>query len=322
MKWFNSRKKDTLNTANTEEERSAPIEAFNYDSHIHYGILHIENKIEEFMNEEVEVSHQFKYIQSTYSEMGRINEMIDNLNSNFLEFSTYANQISSVMEHSDRAVKEADDKIKTLSNQIEGTCGQLNHITDAFELLEKDFGNIREISNRITGIATSTNMLALNASIEAARAGEAGRGFAVVANQIRELSTSTTSLVGGIDESVKVLHKSIELLRQEIENSKTAIESNLHSSEKVQEDFKQVTACTDEARNFSKQIISGIENTSADINGAAKGVNSIANLVNSFGDKLSILNVKMSKKSIILCEIIDFLQQIENMLKESLKNSK
>lgn len=322
MNWFKPRKKEATDTLLEQNEISISTQTPNYDTHIQYGILHIENKIEEFMKEEVEVSNQFKYIQSTYSEMNRINEVIDAVHTNFTQFSQYAAQINTVMERSDSAVKQADNKIGVLSSHIDDTRSQLNHITEAFQMLEKDFSNIREISNRITGIASSTNMLALNASIEAARAGEAGRGFAVVAQQIRELSTSTTSLVSGIDTSVQQLHTSIDLLKQEIENSKVSVQNNLQYAQNVQQNFNQVTECTEEVKNFSKHIISGIENTNQEISGAAKGVHSISNLVHSFGEKLSVLNVKMSKKSIIICEITDFLQQLENMIKESLEKKK
>ncbi len=319
MKLF--KKKNGVEPLTDMEEKELPVqEDYNFDKYINYGILHIENKVEEFMDEEASVSQSFSYINDTFSEISHINEMIDHLNQDFNAFSEYANQIGGIMIRSDQAVKEADSKMDKLADQIEGTCGKLNSITEAFTTLEKDFGNIEEMSKGITGIATSTNLLALNASIEAARAGEAGRGFSVVADRIRELSASTTNMVKGIDESVKLLHQSIDILREEIEISKAAILNNLQSAKNVQENFIQVTECTDEVKDFSKQIISGIENTSKEINGAAKGVNSISDLVHSFGSKLSDLNIKMSKKSIIICEIIDFLQQLENMVKESLKN--
>lgn len=318
MKWFNSRKKGSEEVV-VEDSMETAIEACNYDKYINYGILHISKKVEEFMDEEVEVSHYLEDITTTYSEISRVNEMIDHLNSDFIEFSKYANQISGIMIKSEIAVSEADDKIGILASQIDGTCGQLDSITGAFNMLEKDFSNIQAMSNSITGIATSTNLLALNASIEAARAGDAGRGFSVVADEIRKLSTSTTDLVKGIDESIKMLYKSIDVLRSEIDNSKKSIQDNLKYAENVQVNFKQVAECTEEVKEFSKQIISGLDNTSKEMNGAAKGVNSIADLVSSFGEKLSRLNMKMSKKSIIICEIIDFLHQIENMLKDSLK---
>lgn len=328
MKWFKSNKNKNINLneevkLKIEQDGKSDLEkTFNYDKSINYGVLHIEKKLEEFMEEEVKVTQSIKEIDNTYSQINNIQDMINSLDSNFNEFSQYANKINGVMNSSEVAVKQADNKMGTLADKINGTCTQLDLITDAFHTLENNSRNIQDMSNSITDIASSTNLLALNASIEAARAGEAGRGFAVVADEIRKLSSSTTELVNGIDKSVKTLYESIDSLREEIENSKTAISDNFEYAQNVQKDFKQVTDCTNEVKDFSKHIITGIERTSSEINGAATGVGSVAELVASFGDKLDKLNLRMSKRSIIICDVVNFLQQIHNMLTDSLKNKK
>lgn len=324
MKWFKSKKNKDINSNEEvnfkieQNEKSNPEKTLNYDKYINYGVLHIEKKFGEFMDEEVKVTQSVQDIGNTYSQISNIQDMINSLDSNFNDFSQYANKINGVMNRSNVAVKQADDKMGTLADKLNGTCTQLNSITEAFHTLEHNFKNIKEMSNNITDIAGSTNLLALNASIEAARAGEAGRGFAVVAAEIRKLSSSTAGLVNGINESVKTLYESIDSLRGEIENTKTAIGDNFEYAQNVQKDFKQVTDCTHEVKDFSKHIITGIERTSSEISGAATGVGSVAELVASLGDKLDKLNLRMSKRSIIICNITDFLQQIENLLTDSL----
>ena len=89
------------------------------------------------------------------------------------------------------------------------------------ETSERAFKNITELKHKsneiqsitrlITGIASKTNLLALNASIESARAGEAGSGFAVVSEEIRKLAEQSKISAEGISQIIKDLIEKAEI---------------------------------------------------------------------------------------------------------------
>ncbi|WP_058300658.1 methyl-accepting chemotaxis protein [Gorillibacterium timonense] len=322
MRWFNFADKsggtDQVAAALEPVEQQTCDPAGSYDQEVLYGITHIEKKLDQFMNEEVIVTQSIQDIGTTYSQISGIQDMMTRLDANFNQFRQYVQEIDGVMNQTETAVERADDKMGILSEKLNGTCGELHSITDAFQVLEESFKQIKDMSAGITEIASSTNLLALNASIEAARAGDAGRGFAVVAEEIRKLSTSTAMMVKGIDDSVKTLYHSMDSLKGSIQQTAATIQSNYQYAQNVQHDFKEVAECTGEVKNFSSRIITGIEQTSAEINDAASGVGSVAALVTSLGSKLEKLNLRLSKRSIIISSITDFLQQIENLLNHSL----
>lgn len=307
-------KKQTNNINIAEGDFNTQKRDKTMEKSIQFGIKHIEEKIELLMQEEVEVSNYLDDVAHTYMQITNVSEMTTNINDDFKNFSSYANQINEVIDSSDAMIKQTATNVTELADNILHTNEQLDTIANVFQQLEKDFANIKSMSNGINGIAMQSNLLAFNASIEAERAGAAGRAFAVVAQQMRVLSTSTKELVDGIDDSVKVLFKSIKDVNAEIQASKSASITNLQKVDAVKSNIEQVNECTDEVKNFSKQIIKGIDATSERINGAAEGFGAISQVVDSFGEKIENLNTKMSKKSSIICSVIDFLQQIENML--------
>ena len=283
---------------------------------LQFGVLHIEERIEQLMQEEVEVSQYMDDVKNTYNQITRINDMITNINDDFKSFNSYANQINDIVDHSDTVIVKTKHNVADMAGRIQDTNQQLDSVVNVFHHLERDFENIKNMSAGIIGIATKTNLLALNASIEAARAGEAGRGFSVIAEQIRELSLSTKGLVDGIDHSIKALLESINKVKAEIQTSILTSSENYQKVMDVQNNIAQVNECTEDVKNFSKQIIDGLDKTSDKINGAAKGIGSISDVVVDFGDKIENLNDKMSNISTILCGVINFLQQMENMLGE------
>lgn len=302
------------------EAQTAVLEDVTETGYIKYGVDFLLKRMEYYMSEEINLSTCMDEIRV---KTGRTQEKLDenrgeleNISRSYSDFKTNADEIFAVMEESDRRIFESDQSMQQLTEQIGSSRNQLSNMTDTFGQLETDFNNITELTANITGISSRTNLLALNASIEAARAGEAGRGFAVVADQIRELSSSTASLVKGIEESIGTLKSSLASLQNEINKTSDMMQSNIEYAGGLKQSIDQVKDCTDQVKTVSNGIVKAILKNSGQIEDALRGVEQIKTAVQGIEEEVDNLNRKSSSKSTALCEMDDILHQFSRALSE------
>ena len=124
--------------------------------------------------------------------------------------------------------------------------------SESVKAMESQASSILEIVKVINGVASQTNLLAMNAAIEAAHAGDAGRGFSVVADEIRKLSEQT-------GKNVKAATATIKQTISGIHQATTTNEKALSLFDRIHEDAGTVSKAMEEIIRGLSEIAGGTE---------------------------------------------------------------
>ncbi|MDF2935001.1 MAG: methyl-accepting chemotaxis protein [Paenibacillaceae bacterium] len=121
-----------------------------------------------------------------------------------------AESSSAVHEVSVQARQQAEEgnaAAQQAVKQMSTVYQSASRAAESVKRLGERSGQIGEIIEVMSGIASQTNLLALNASIEAARAGEQGRGFVVVAAEVKKLAIQSEEAAKQISELIREVQR-------------------------------------------------------------------------------------------------------------------
>jgi methyl-accepting chemotaxis protein len=170
--------------------------------------------------------------------------------------STHSKQVDDSAREGQNVVRETVESIDQIRVGVEKTLGVMNR-------LQHSSTQIGEIIGLIEDVADQTNLLALNAAIEAARAGEAGRGFAVVADEVKNLSSKTSSSTQQIGNIIKSIQGDIREAMKSIEEEKGRVEHGIVNSNRANDQISTILMFASESAEMINSIAIATEEQSA-----------------------------------------------------------
>ncbi|MCM1282601.1 MAG: methyl-accepting chemotaxis protein [Muribaculaceae bacterium] len=131
------------------------------------------------------------------------------------------------------SVHNVRGSVETIVSGIEGLSRMLTEVNEVTSSVESDVNAATEVVGKISGNASRSNILALNASIEAARSGEYGRGFAVVADQMGKLANDSGSSATEIKATLSDIAVHLGSIVDSIKDATDAAQEHMDNMEMI-----------------------------------------------------------------------------------------
>ncbi len=152
----------------------------------------------------------------------------------------------------DESINQVKDSVTSIVDALQSLFGMLSELNSKTEGIESDVTAALDVVGKISGNASKSNILALNASIEAARSGEFGRGFAVVANEMGKLAKDSGQSANEIQDTLKQITEHLASIIGEIKSANEMSTSHLAN-------VTEITSTLDEAIALSAQLKTGLK---------------------------------------------------------------
>lgn len=207
------------------------------------------------------------------------------------------------------AIKEAIAQITTVENTVTNSALVV-------EKLGEQSKEIDQIVSTISGIASQTNLLALNAAIEAARAGEQGRGFAVVADEVRKLAEQSQEAAKQIAKLIRAIQSETESAVTAMKNGKQEVRTGVNMVNNAGQVFDSILDLVKTSSNQVREISAEIDLVSQGSQSIVRAMDEIAAVSKESASETQTVSAATEEQSASMEEIASSSQALAALAEE------
>ena len=210
-------------------------------------------------------------------------------------------QVENALSESKRTMVEMDEQMHAI-NQI------VRETNQVFTLLQDQIHQISGMTDQLSTIASTTKILALNASVEAARAGRYGAGFAVVASEVQQLATNSTDCSNQVIHVVEDMNKQIDITSHRLADSVTAISTSIRTLTELEQEFDGLITRFD-------SLYRNIENQN-------ENVSNVDAIFDNLKAKIMQMNINSNENRQVVDSIVDAITTYKTSMNQVVDDAK